>query len=259
VGRVNRVLTVLRRRYFRAEVRGLARLPDGPAMIVGNHDGGYIPADALCFGSAYYERAGTAGRRLFVLMHDFPFRIAPAMTAWLGRLGLLRASRDNAARVLAAGQHLLVFPGGARESFRPYWERRRINLGHRTGFVAAALRRGVPIVPMVSVGAHETLLVLSRGAALARRLPLARRLRSDVVPLWLGLPFGVGFGPLPNLPLPAKIEIELLQPIDLRRELGRSARPDDARALLDGLALVRGRMQRVADRLYRARRWPLIG
>ena len=83
-------------------------------------------------------------------------------------------------------------------------------------------------------------------------------MRVDVLPFWLGLPFGIGWGPIPNLPLPSKIKLEVLQPIRLWDELG-NADPHDKKALRDGLELVRERMQLVADRMYAERKYPLLG
>ena len=74
----------------RSEISGLANIPDDePSMLVGNHDGGYLFPDACCMGSFYYSGFGTAGRRLYALMHDFPFRIAPTLTEWLQRCGVI--------------------------------------------------------------------------------------------------------------------------------------------------------------------------
>jgi 1-acyl-sn-glycerol-3-phosphate acyltransferase len=244
--------------YFRAEVAGLERVPDEPSMLVGNHDGGYFPPDGICLAMAWHERHDFQ-RRLFWLMHDFPFRIARPLAAWLNRLGILPASRRNLDRIFDQGDSLFVYPGGAHEAFRSYFDRRTLSLGNRTGFIHKALVRRVPIVPVVSVGAHETLFVLSRGSWLAHRLPVTRALRVDVVPLWVGLPWGIGFGPIPHLPLPSKIKLEVLEPIRLWRELGEAASPDDAAVLRAGLELVRSRMQAAATRMYQARRWPIVG
>jgi 1-acyl-sn-glycerol-3-phosphate acyltransferase len=260
VEKVNDWIRPLRKRYFRSEISGIDNIPqDEPSMLVGNHDGGYVFPDAICLGSFYYDRFGTAGRRLYPMMHDFPFRIAPSLTEWLQRCGVLPASRRNGDRVLEAGHHLLVYPGGSYEAFRTFKDRREISLGHRTGFVRQALLHRVPITPVVSVGAHETLFVVARGEKLARRLGLGRLLRVDVLPLWLGLPFGVGWGPFPNVPLPSKIKLEVLPPIRLWQELGEAADVDDHEVLRAGLELVRSRMQIVADRLYAERKYPLIG
>jgi hypothetical protein len=79
------------------------------------------------------------------------------------------------------------------------------------------------------------------------------------MPVWLGLPWGIGFGPIPHWPLPAKIRIQLLPPIELHRELGSGAHPDDPEARAAGLALVQERMQAASDRMYDQRRFPFLG
>lgn len=255
--KVNSWVVPLRDKYFRSEISGLANVPDEPSMLVGNHDGGYLFPDACCMGSFYYSAFGTAGRRLYALMHDFPFRIAPSLTNWLQRSGVIPASRRNGEKVLEAGHHILVYPGGSYEAFRRFSDRRQLSLGHRTGFVRQSLKLRVPITPVVSVGGHETLFVLARGHELAKKIGLSK-IRVDVLPFWIGLPFGIGWGPIPNLPLPSKIKLEVLPPIRLWDELG-DVDIDDQKCLRAGLEIVRGRMQDVADRMYGERKYPLLG
>src|SRR5437762_1425022 len=98
----------IRQAYFRSEIAGLDRIVDEPSMLVGNHDGGYVFPDAICLGSFYYDYFGTGGRRLYALMHDFPFRIAPTLTEWLQRCGVPPSAPRNGDRVLATGHHLLL-------------------------------------------------------------------------------------------------------------------------------------------------------
>ena len=227
-------------------------------MLVGNHDGGYLPVDGIFLGMAWHEHFGF-NRPLITLMHDFPFRLSAKLTSFLSRCGCRPASKEQLNNAFDAKQSLFVYPGGAYEAFRPFTRRRVIELGHRTGFIREALKRRVPICPVVSIGAHETLLVLMRGGWLAKRIPLARKLRSDVMPLWLGLPWGIGFGPMPHLPLPAKIKVEVLEPIRLWRVVGESANADDPAVQRAGLDFVKQRMQQVADRMYTERKWPLLG
>ena len=57
-----------------------------------------------------------------------------------------------------------------------------------------------------------------------------------------------------RLPLPAKISIEVLPPIDLREELGGACGDPD-----EGYELVTGRMQDALHELAEARALPLIG
>jgi 1-acyl-sn-glycerol-3-phosphate acyltransferase len=227
-------------------------------MLVGNHDGGYIPVDGICLGYAWHKRFDYQ-RPLIWLVHDVPFRISAGLTEVLSKSGCRPANKQQLHRAFDEHNSLFVYPGGAHEAFRTFFHRREIELGHRTGFIREALVRKVPIAPVVSVGAHETLFVISRGSWLARKIPLVRKFRSDVLPLWLGMPWGIGWGPLPHLPLPSKIKVEVLPPIRLWKVLGEAADPHDPRVLRAGLDLVRGRMQQAADRLYAERRWPVLG
>ncbi len=59
-------------------------------------------------------------------------------------------------------------------------------LGGRKGFVRQAIRSGVPIVPVSSVGGHDTVFVLSEGQWIANGLDrisgLKRKLRGTRLP-----------------------------------------------------------------------------
>jgi 1-acyl-sn-glycerol-3-phosphate acyltransferase len=121
--------------------------------------------------------------------------------------------------------------------------------------VRLALKQGVRIVPVVSIGGQETALFLGQGEHIARLLHLHRLLRIDVAPVQIAPPWGVTVLDLPGrLPLPAKISIEVLPPIDLRRELGGAFGDPD-----EGYELVTGRMQDALSALEEARALPLIG
>lgn len=258
---VRRIMPILRM-YFRAEVRGTENFPTQQTLLVANHDGGMLPFDGLLIGGAWHERFGFQ-RPLGVLVHDMVLRFAP----WLHRVGAVLADKPNLDAVLAHGHSLLVYPGGPRETFRPFWERKRITLGHRTGFIRHALRHRVPITPVVSVGAHETFLVLTSGGRLAELLRLRTWARADVFPIVAGLPFGVWLGAtFPQLPLPAKMVVEVLPPIDIVAEVearrGRALLPEDLEddALIEAcFQRVTAAMQAVADKLYAERRFPILG
>ncbi|MCX7943017.1 MAG: hypothetical protein N2746_00700 [Deltaproteobacteria bacterium] len=81
-----------------------------------------------------------------------------------------------------------------------------------SGFAKVAITRNVPIVPMVSVGGHETLFILYRGEFLAKKLRIERLIRSRAFPISIALPWIISIGPVSHLPLPAKCQIEILQP-----------------------------------------------
>lgn len=242
------------KRYFRSEVRGLDRVPNQQCLIVTHHDGGILPLNGICFGVAWYEHFAFE-RPLYVLAHDLIHAVFRPFTDLLPKSGLVPADRHVMDRVVEAGHSLLVFPGAARESFRPFSERQRIDLGGRTGFIRQAMRHNIPIVPVVSAGSHETFFVLRRGTRLARWLRIRQVVRSgDVLPVVVGLPWGLWFVPaLPQLPLPAKITTEVLEPIQVEGD------PDDAESVRRGFDFVLGKMQAALDGLYAERRYPVIG
>jgi 1-acyl-sn-glycerol-3-phosphate acyltransferase len=239
--------------YFRADVRGLERIPpEGPVLLVGNHSGGTLIADTFVFGQAFYDHFG-ADRVFHQLAHDLVFKV-PGIRAMLTPYGTVPASPANMRRALGRGAALLVYPGGDHETYRASWHSAEIDFAHRTGFVRLALELGVRIVPVVSIGGQETALFLGQGERIARLLHLHRLLRVDVAPVQIAPPLGVTIFDLPGrLPLPAKITIQVLPPIDLKAALGADADPED------GYALVTGEMQDALDELADERRFPIIG
>ena len=239
--------------YFRGEVSGLERIPpEGPVLLVGNHSGGTVIADTFVFAQAFYDRFG-AERSFHQLAHDLVFRV-PGLRTLAQRWGTVPASPSNMQRALNQDSALLVYPGGDHETFRPTWESGEIDFAGRMGFVRLALDSGVPVIPVVAVGGQETGLFLGRGRRIARALSLDRRLRLKVLPPVLGPPFGVTVLDLPlRIPIPAKIDIRVMPPIDLRRELGRN--PD----VEEGYRLVTSRMQRTLTRLDHDRTMPVVG
>jgi 1-acyl-sn-glycerol-3-phosphate acyltransferase len=252
---IRRTLPVLRTMfgaYFRSEVRGLDNIPDdGPALLVGNHSGGLLIADTFIFAVCFYDHFGPE-RRFHQLAHDVAIRLPTS--GFLRRYGTLAASHENARRVFAKDAPLLVYPGGDHETFRPSWQGDEIQFAGRKGFVRLALSEGVPIVPVVSIGGQETALFVTRGRRLARGLGLDRLLRIKVLPVTVGPPLGVNILDLPGrIPLPAKITVEVLPPIDLRERFGADADRDEV------YEEVTDEMQEALDRLSEERTVPVVG
>jgi 1-acyl-sn-glycerol-3-phosphate acyltransferase len=214
------------KRLFRPEVRGLDRYPDGPALVVGNHNGGTLTPDTFIFGDALVDRWGVDALP-FGLAHELPMNL-PVVGTGLSRLGAVRASHENAGRVFDTGSKVMVYPGGDIDALRPYRDRNRIRFDGRRGYLRLALRHGVPIVPVVAAGAHAGFVVLSDGRRLARALRLDRLFRLKALPISFSLPWGltVGFLP-PYYPLKTRILIEVLPPIHFARS-GDVAASDDA-------------------------------
>jgi 1-acyl-sn-glycerol-3-phosphate acyltransferase len=214
--------------YFRADVEGLEAIPaDEPVLLVGNHSGGTLIADTFVLAQHFYDHFGPE-REFHQLAHDLVFQV-PGVRASLSRFGTVPASPDNMRAALKRGAALLVYPGGDHETYRPTWEQDKIDFAGRTGFAKLALELGVPIVPIVAIGGQETALFLGRGQRISRLLGLDRALRLKVFPVQLAPPLGVTLLDLPlRVPLPSKISIRALPPIDLRKVLGDDADPRDA-------------------------------
>jgi 1-acyl-sn-glycerol-3-phosphate acyltransferase len=170
------------------------------------------------------------------------------------RYGTIPASPANMKRALLRDAALLVYPGGDHETYRPSWESSEVGFGGRTGFIKLALEHDVPVVPVVAIGGQETALFLGRGRRLASALQLNRLLRLKVLPLAIGPPFGVTVLDLPGrIPLPSKITIRVLPPLDLHKSLGPTPDPEE------GYRLVTSTMQRTLTGLGTKRRFPVIG
>jgi len=207
--------------YFRAEVRGLERVPkDGPVLFVGNHSGGNITPDTAVFLLAFNTHFGVE-RSLYVLAHSL-VTSWPLLGKWLERWGTLTANPLAARRALDAGACVLVYPGGDVEVHRPWKARYRVDFADRTGFIRLARQARVPIVPVVSCGGHSTYFPLTNGRSIARALRLNRLARLEVMPISLALPWGLNIGDfMGHIPLPAKIVVELQEPIDVAERFPR--------------------------------------
>jgi 1-acyl-sn-glycerol-3-phosphate acyltransferase len=238
--------------YYRAEVRGLGNIPeDGGVLMVGNHSGGNLTPDTGVFTLAFCSYFGVE-RPFYQLAHNLVLSM-PGLS-FLRKYGTVAASQDNARKALSSGAAVLVYPGGDYEVHRPVWERHRVDFDGRKGFIKLALDQKVPIVPVVSIGGQETSLFLSRGEGLARLLRLDKAFRLKVLPISLAIPWGLNVGDmLGHWPLPSKIVVEALPPIDLREEFGDDPDLDEV------YEHVLRQMQDTLDALAAERRVPLIG
>jgi 1-acyl-sn-glycerol-3-phosphate acyltransferase len=207
--------------------------------------------DTLVFTLAFATYFGVE-RRFYQLAHNLV--LAMPHLAFLRRYGTVAASPENANLALDTGAALLVYPGGDYEVFRPSWETAKVDFGGRKGWIRQALAKDVPIVPIVSLGGQETALFLARGDRLARLLRLDKVFRLKALPISLAPPWGLNIGDmLGHLPLPAKIRIRVLNPINLREEFGPEPDVDEV------YDRVLERMQAALDRMARDRVLPVLG
>lgn len=238
------------RPYFRAEVKGTERIPDGGALYIGNHSGGLLTPDSFLFTAAVYRARGIQAVP-YALGGELVISL-PLINQLTVPLGAVRASHVNAHRLFARGSKVLVYPGGEFDNMRPFRHRHRIVFAGRLGYMRLALREGVPILPVVTAGAHSGFIVLDDGRWLARLLHADRSLRVKVWPITLCLPWGLLVGPgLFYFPLPTRILIEVLDPIRFERA-GEDAASDEA-YVRDCADRLERTMQTALDRLVRER------
>lgn len=225
----------LYRYYFRVQTSGWEHIPaDTNVMLVGSHNGGLAAPDMQMMMYDWFRRFG-CDRPAYGLMHSIVWQLSSPLSP-LSRLaaqvGAVRAHPKMAIAALQRGASVLVYPGGAKDVFRPHALRHKICLEGNQAFVKLALRHQVPIVPLISCGAHDTLLVLTDAYTQMQELhrlgmPWVLGIDPQVFPIYLGLPWGLGFGPLPHIPLPVKIHTRVLPAIMFER-YGHDAAQDKA-------------------------------
>lgn len=240
--------------WFRMEMDGWENLPEPPVLLVGIHSGAPFVWDAWTVGVQWWRRFGQ-DRLLHGTAHDALMAI-PGIGRYFRAMGVLPAAPDSMATALAEGRDVAVWPGGEVDSLRPWHERDKANLAGRSGFVKMAIRAGVPIVPIATVGGADAMPVLIRGDRLSQTLRLDKLLRLKVFPVAISLPWGIAPAALPQFPLPAKIRTRLMPPIDLDHDPERA---DDDTYVEAKYREVQSSIQSGMDALARKRALPLFG
>jgi 1-acyl-sn-glycerol-3-phosphate acyltransferase len=245
---------VLLDRYFRMEMKGWERLPEPPALLIGVHASGMLPIDAYAFGYSWV-RHFPHSRPLHGTAHDFLMAL-PGIGHYLRAMGTVPAGRESVTAALERGHDVIVYPGGDLDSLRPWTKRDKVVLAGRRGFVRQAIRSGVPIVPVATTGGPDTMPVITDGRRVAKLLRLDKLARSEVFPLALGFPLGLAPGIIPQIPLPAKIRTEILEPIEVRSAAGLE---DDDDYVDEKYREVERALQSGVNRLARKRKFPIFG
>ena len=242
-------LPLLRRMYrdwFRTEVLGVEHIPDtGGGLLVGNHSG-VLALDAQMLAVAVHDEH-PAGRHLRLLGADLVFSV-PVMSELARKSGATVACNPDAERLMSSGELVGVFPEGFKGIGKPYRDRYKLQRFGRGGFVSAALRTGVPIIPCSIVGAEEIYPKLADVPTLARLLNIPYFPVTPTFPL---------LGPLGAVPLPSKWLIEFGEPIRTDELDGAAA--DDPMLVFNVTDQVRETIQHTLYRLLSQRRNPFTG
>jgi 1-acyl-sn-glycerol-3-phosphate acyltransferase len=233
------LLRPIAEKWFRVEVRGVENIPaEGGALIVSNHSG-TVPVDALMTMVAVHDHTG---RFLRLLGADLVFRM-PFVGEMARRGGATLACNEDAERMLGRGDLVGVWPEGFKGIGKPFAQRYKLQRFGRGGFVSAALRTGVPIVPLSVVGAEEIYPLVGNLPSLARLLGV------PYVPI---TPFFPWLGPLGMVPLPSKWLLEFGEPIRTDELDGAAA--DDPMLVFNVTDQVRETIQQTLYQLLMRRR-----
>lgn len=170
-----------------ARLDGLEHLPQGPALLVGNH--GLLGYETIVFFHEILERTG----RLPLGLADRWFFRVPGLRDVLVRAGGMLGSMQNARETLERGCWVVAYPGGAREvlkrsneaKYRLQWDRSR-------GFAKLACELGIPIIPFAAAGVDDTFDIVGSLRGTGRLL--MQHAKYDLPVLW-------GLGPFPR-PVP---------------------------------------------------------
>jgi 1-acyl-sn-glycerol-3-phosphate acyltransferase len=240
--------------WFRMEVSGWERIPDPPVLLIGIHSGAPFVWDAWTVGAQWWRHFG-ASRPVHGTAHDALMAL-PGVGAYFRRMGVVPAAPDSIATALAAGHDVALWPGGERDSLRPWSQRDKAILAGRKGFIRLAIRSSVPIVPIATVGGPDSMPVIARGRRLAKVLQLDKVARLKMFPIAIQVPWGLSPALLPEIPLPTKIRTAFQDPIELDCD---PARAEDDRYVDAKYDEVRASIQAGMDALARRRRLPLFG
>lgn len=241
--------------YFRAKSDGWQHIPgQGPILLVGSHNGGLVSPDMFMMMVEWYWRFGTE-RLAYGLMHPKVWQGAPQLARLATQGGAIQAHPKMAIAALRQGASVLVYPGGIQDVFRPYALRHRIHFNGQRGFIKLALRESVPIIPVISCGAHETFIIFAdlypQFQALHQMgLPWPLGVDPEICPVYLGLPWGVGIGPLPHIPFPTTIRTRICTPIYFERYGPKAAK--DIPYVQHCYQIVHTAMQAELDQLSRS-------
>ena len=176
--------------WFRVEVRGIENVPStGPALLVSNH-AGTMPLDGMVLQTIVYDEIA---RHVRLLGADLIFK-TPYSHDLARRTGTTLASQEDAERLLAGDQLVAVFPEGFKGLGKPYVDRYKLQRFGRGGFVSAAVRASVPIIPVSIVGSEEIYPLIASAPGLARAMGVPYFPVTPLFP-WLGV---LGLVPLPS-------------------------------------------------------------
>jgi 1-acyl-sn-glycerol-3-phosphate acyltransferase len=221
LARVSTVMSWLYRNYFRVQTRGMEYVPEGPALIVGNHSTQMAYDGFLVLAALILDRDPPA---FAAPLGAHQFARNPLYSVFMPRLGQVTGTPANGRMLLERGRKVMVFPegenGGGKTIFNGY---KLMPFGK--GFMRLAYTAGVPIVPFAFVGGEEMV------PSFSRMEPLARKIGMKYFPL----------SPTGALPLPTKCSIQFGPPLEVAGD------PADEAAVAADVLLVENEIRRLTE------------
>jgi 1-acyl-sn-glycerol-3-phosphate acyltransferase len=227
-------IATLHRKYFRTEVHGIENAPPGRVLLVANHSG-QVPVDGALMGAAMFMDAEPP-RIIRAMVEKWAVSL-PFVSLLFTRVGQVVGVPENAKRLLAQGEALLVFPEGARGIAKTF-DRRYKLAEFGLGFMRMAIETDTPIVPVAVIGGEEQYISVANVESLAKLLHIPA---FPIIPQLL-LPGG-------QLPLPTKYRIWFGEPMRFTGD------PDDDDSVMDEKVwLVKQTIQSMLNRGLKARK-----
>lgn len=196
--------------YFQPTVHFSEPLPESSVLFC------FVPHGIFPFGQALALVSSLARQFRYMrpAVADAIMRV-PLVGQFMSALGCVGASKQSIEKAVLAGDSVCLVPGGIAEMFQSSRAEEALVLS-RKGFVALALRHGIPLVPVYVFGNNATLRLgwgSRQMAALSRKLRVALLWAygrgGTLVPFRVPLRYAVGKAIcVPQLPHPSPEQIE---------------------------------------------------
>jgi 1-acyl-sn-glycerol-3-phosphate acyltransferase len=192
------VAALFHRFYFRTEVFGVDRVPQGRVLLIANHSG-QIPVDGMLIAASMFLDAEPP--RIVRSMVEKWSQTLPFISTLFSRVGQVVGVPENARYLLDLGEMVLVFPEGTKAISKSFAERYKLH-EFGLGFMRLALETDTPIVPVAVIGGEEQYISLGNAERIAKALNMPA---FPIIPQLL-LPGG-------QMPLPTRYRIYFGDPM----------------------------------------------